>query len=93
MEPIYRVVRHKLYEKCNLKYEYFTIQKQVNVLRFKWWRTIKGTDSHHEYSSTYNITFDNESDAISAIKKLQNGNIPEGWVSEVSTVLDFNKKK
>ena len=38
-----------------------------------------------------NIKFETESDAIYGIKKLQNGNIPDGWVEEVSTVLDFNK--
>jgi hypothetical protein len=39
------------------------------------------------------ISFKTESDAIYAIKKLENGSIPEGWVSEVSSVLDFNKDR
>jgi hypothetical protein len=38
------------------------------------------------------ITFKTESDAIFAIKKLERGNIPDGWREEVATVLDFNKK-
>jgi hypothetical protein len=38
------------------------------------------------------ISFSTESDAIYAIKKLENGNIPNGWREEVTTVLDFNKE-
>ena len=93
MKPIYRVIKHKLYEKCNLKNEYFTIQKQVNILRFKWWRTVKATIYTHDYSNTETITFNSEMDAITAINNLQNGSIPEGWISEVSTIVDFNKEK
>ena len=93
MKPIYRVIKHKLYEKCNLKNEYFTIQKQVNNLSFKWWITVKATISHHEHDSTETLTFNSEAEAIKAINNLQNGSIPEGWVSEVSTVIDFNKEK
>jgi hypothetical protein len=37
------------------------------------------------------IKFDTESEAIYAIKKLENGNLTQGWTEEISSVLDFNK--
>ena len=40
-----------------------------------------------------NIKFETESDAIYAIKKLQNGGIADGWVKEVSVTLDFNRSE
>lgn len=38
------------------------------------------------------IKFHTESEAIFAIKNLEQGMIADGWVGEVSTVIDFNKK-
>ena len=38
------------------------------------------------------ILFNTESEAIYAIKRLESGNIADGWKEEVTTVLDFNKK-
>ena len=94
MRPIYRVVKHTYYEKCDVKREYFTIQKQVKFLIWTIWSSIKETDCGWGWGDCNRnpISFSTESDAIYAIKKLENGNIPDGWVSEVSTVLDFNKE-
>ena len=92
MRPIYRVVKHTYYEKCDVTKEYFNIQKQVKFLKWKWWEPIKQEDCFMGDCNRIPISFSTESDAIYAIKKLENGNIPDGWVSEVSTVLDFNKE-
>ena len=91
MKPIYRVVKHTKYERCEIKKEYFTIQKQFKFLGLKWWKTFKAHHMGWEYNFKENMTFDTESDAIYAIKKLENGSIADGWVSQVSTVLDFNR--
>lgn len=90
--PLYRIIKHTYYEKCDVKKEYYTIEKKWNIWRFSWWEKIKETvcgwgDCHRE-----SITFTTESEAIYAIKKLENGNIPDGWVEEVSKVLDFNRE-
>ena len=93
MKPIYRVVKHTLYEKCNVNKEYFTIQKQSKFLRWILWNTIKELECGGEGNCSKNsITFKTESEAISAIKKLENGNMADGWKQEVTTVLDFNKE-
>jgi len=93
MKQIYRVVKHTLYEKCEVNREYFIIQKQVKFLRWTLWKTIKETNCGGEGDcSKSSITFKTESEAIYAIKKLENGNIADGWKQEVTTVLDFNKK-
>jgi len=98
MRPIYRVMKHTLYEKCDVKRNYYTVEKQIIFMGFKWWKSLKET---HYGMGDYGmggglkspISFNTESDAIYAIKKLENGSIPEGWVSEVSSVLDFNKDR
>lgn len=92
MKPIYQVIKHTYYEKCNLKKEYFTVQKQVKFLGIKKWKTIK--EEVWGYGDSYKIPmkFDTESDAIYAIKKLENGALPEGWKTEITSVLDFNRK-
>jgi len=92
MKPIYRVVKHTKYERCDVTKEYFTIQKQFKFFVLKWWKTLKAHQIGWEYNFKEDMTFKTESDAIYAIKKLENGNIADGWVSEVSTVLDFNRK-
>jgi hypothetical protein len=98
MRPIYRVIKHTLYEKCDVKRNYYTVEKQIIFMGFKWWKSLKET---HYGIGDYGmggglkspISFKTESDAIYAIKKLENGSIPEGWISEVSSVLDFNKDR
>ena len=98
MRPIYRVIKHTLYEKCDVKRNYYTVEKQIIFMGFKWWKSLKET---HYGMGDYGmggglkspISFNTESDAIYAIKKLENGSIPEGWISEVSSVLDFNKDR
>ena len=92
MKPIYRVIKHTKYEKCEFKQEYFTIQKQFKFLWFKIWKSMKETQMGWEYNLKQDMSFKTENDAIYAIKKLQNGSVPDGWVSAVSTVLDFNKR-
>ena len=93
MKPIYRVIKHTLYDKCNVNEEYFTIQKQVKFLRWTLWKTIKETNCGGEGNCDKSpITFKTESEAISAIKKLENGNMADGWKNEVTTILDFNKE-
>lgn len=93
MKPIYRVVRHTLYEKCDIKREYYTIQKQVKFLMWVLWRDIKETNCGMGDCVKCAITFKTESDAIIAIKQLDMGNIPDGWRDEVTRVINFNKNK
>jgi len=98
MKPIYRVVKHTLYEKCDVKRNYYTVEKHISFMGFKWWKSLKEThygmgDYGMEGGLKSPISFNTESDAIYAIKKLENGSIPEGWISEVSSVLDFNKDR
>ena len=92
MKPIYRVMKHTLYEKCDVKRNYYTVEKQIIFMGFKWWKPLKETQYGWGDSLKSPISFKTESDAIYAIKKLENGSIPDGWISEVSSVLDFNKK-
>jgi hypothetical protein len=93
MKPIYRVVKHTQYKEFVVAKEHFTIQKQVRVLFWKKWRTIdKKVNSILGDSYTVDITFDTESEAVFAIKKLEMGAISQGWTKEVTAVLDFNKK-
>ena len=92
MKPIYRIVKHTYYEKCDVNQEYYTVEKQVKFLFWNIWRTIKELNCGMGDCTKDAIQFKTESDAIYAIKKLENGNIADGWISEVSTVLDFNKK-
>lgn len=84
-------MKHTLYEKCDVKRNYYTVQKQISFMGLKWWRDLKETQYWGD-SLKSPISFKTESEAIYAIKKLENGSIPDGWVSEVSSVLDFNKK-
>jgi hypothetical protein len=97
MRPIYRVIKHTLYEKCDVKRNYYTVEKQISFMGFKWWKSLKethyGMGDYGMGGLKLSISFKTESDAIYAIKKLENGSIPEGWVSEVSSVLDFNKDR
>lgn len=92
MKPKYRVIKHSYYEKCNFEKEYFTVQKEVKFLGIKMWKDIK--EEIVGYGEFYKIPmkFDTESDAIYAIKKLENGALPEGWKTEITSVLDFNRK-
>jgi hypothetical protein len=92
MKPIYRVVKHTRYEKCDVKREYFTIQKQVKFLMWTFWRDITETNCGMGDCGKCPITFKTESDAIFAIKKLEMGNIADGWTENVTKVLDFNRK-
>lgn len=92
MKPIYRVMKHTLYEMCDVKRNYYTVEKQIIFMGFKWWKSLKETHYGMGGSLKSPISFKTESDAIYAIKKLENGSIPDGWISEVSSVLDFNKK-
>lgn len=90
MKPIYRIIKHTYFEKCDVNREYYTIQYQYKFLWWKFWSTIKQMDCGWGDCYKHAIQFNTESDAIYAIKKLENGNIPDGWTQEVSTVLDFN---
>lgn len=85
-------MKHTLYEKCDEKSNYYTVEKQITFMGFKWWKSIKETQYGWGNSQDVPIKFYTESEAIYAIKKLENGNSPDGWVSEVSSVLDFNKR-
>ncbi len=93
MKPIYRIVKHTLYEKCDIKREYYTIQKQVKFLVWVLWRDITETNCGMGDCVKCAITFRTESDAIIAIKQLDMGNIPDGWRDEVTRVINFNKNK
>lgn len=89
--PLFRVVKHTYYEKCDIKREEFTIQVQKSFLfLWKMWYTIKELNCGWGDCHKTPITFKTESEAIYAIKNLQNGYLADGWTGEVSTVLDFN---
>lgn len=91
--PIYRVVKHTYYERCDKKNEQYTIQVKKKFLFF-WekWFTIKERICGMGECISTPIKFHTESEAIFAIKNLEQGMIADGWVGEVSTVIDFNKK-
>ena len=92
MKPIYRIVKHTKYKKCDINKSYYTVEKREKFLWLKWWSPISETECGGEDCSKTIIIFNAESDALQAINKLENGNIVDGWVKEVSRVIDFNKK-
>lgn len=89
--PIYRVIKNTYYEQCDIKRTYYSVEYEQKILWWKIWRTLKELNCGWGDCHKSEMRFNSESDAIHAIKKLQNGNIPEGWIAEVSTTLDFNK--
>lgn len=89
----FRVIKHTKYEKCDIKTEYYTIEREKSFLGFKYWSEIKQSWDSLAGRFSMAISFKTESDAIYAIKKLQTGSKPDGWVEEVTTVLDFNMNK
>lgn len=92
MKTIYRTVKHTYYKKCDVMETYYTVEKRIKFLRFIWWSPISEMECGTDECGKNTITFSTESDALEAINKLENGNIVDGWISEVSTVIDFNKK-
>ena len=91
MKPIYRIIKHTYYEECNVKSECFTIQRYKKFLWWNYWSTLTHEECSWGDCNKVDLKFNTESDAIYAIKKLENGNIPQGWTKEVSSILDFNK--
>jgi len=89
MKKIYRVVKHTYYKKGEEIKNHYTVQLQSKFLWFKLWETITETECHKEECQTNILVFDNESDAITMINNLQQGNKIEGWDKEVTTVLEF----
>lgn len=91
--PRYRVIKNTYYEKCDVKRTYYSVQYEQKILWWKIWRVLKELKCGWGDCYRDEMKFNTESDAIYAIKKLQDGNIPDGWKEEVSTVLDFNHEK
>lgn len=89
--PLYRIIRHTYCEKCDVVKEEFTIEVKKKFLWLDIWSSIKQLDCYAGDCYKSAITFNTESDAIYAIKRLQNGATPDGWSKEVVTVLDFNR--
>ena len=89
MKKTYRVVKHTYYKKSKEIKNHYTVQLQSKFLWFKLWETMTETECHKEECQTTILVFDNESDAITMINNLQNGNKIEGWDKEVTTVLEF----
>ena len=89
--PLFRIIKHTYYEKCDVEKEHYTIQVKKKFLFF-WerWYTIKETVCGWGDCEKREIIFKTESEAIFAIKNLQNGYLSEGYKREVSTILDFN---
>ena len=87
----YRVIKNTYYEQCDIKRTYFSVQQEWKFLWWTFWFTLKEMNCGMGDCYKVDIKFDTESETIYAIKKLQNGNIPDGWTSEVSLTLDFNK--
>lgn len=86
----YRVIKNTYYEQCDIKRTYFSVERERKFLWWTYWSSIKEMICGMGDCYKVNIKFETESDAIYAIKKLQNGNIPDGWTTEVSSTLDFN---
>lgn len=59
---------------------------------WNYWSTIKELKCGMGDCYRSAIEFQNESEAIYAIKKLEEGIKADGWTEEVSMVLDYNKK-
>jgi hypothetical protein len=92
MKPIYRVIKNIYYEQCDIKRTYYSVQKQWKFLWWTFWFTLKETNCGMGDCYKVDIKFETESHAIHAIKNLQQGMLADGWVEEVSVVIDFNKK-
>ena len=88
--PKFRVIKNTYYEQCEIKRTYYTVQYEWKFLWWTFWFSLKEMNCGMGDCYKVNIKFETESDAIYAIKKLQNGNIPDGWTTEVSVVLNFN---
>jgi hypothetical protein len=89
--PIYRVLKHTYYEKCDIEREHYTIQKKGKFLWWDKWVSIRESICGMGDCYDVPIKFDTESDAIYAIKNLQRGTIPDGWRRKVVLVFDNNK--
>ena len=92
MKPIYRVIKNTYYEQCDIKRTYYSVQKERKFLWWTFWSTLKETNCGMGDCYKVDIKFETESHAIHAIKNLQQGMLADGWVEEVSVVIDFNKK-
>lgn len=90
--PIYRVIKNTYYEQCDIKRTYYSVQKERKFLWWTFWSTLKETNCGMGDCYKVDIKFETESHAIHAIKNLQQGMLADGWVEEVSVVIDFNKK-
>ena len=89
--PLYRIIKNTYYEKCEVKSEFYTVEYQKPFFHFwKRWVTLKETVSGWGDDYKTAIRFNNESEAIYAIKNLQMGNLSEGWTENVVSILDFN---
>lgn len=86
-------MKHTYYERCDIKKEQYTIQVKKKFFFF-WqrWHTIKEMVCGWGDCRQVAIKFPTESEALFAIKNLEQGMLADGWVGEVSTVIDFNKK-
>lgn len=88
----YRVIKNTYYEQCDIKRTYYSVQKERKFLWWTFWSTLKETNCGMGDCYKVDIKFETESHAIHAIKNLQQGMLADGWVEEVSVVIDFNKK-
>jgi hypothetical protein len=91
MKKIYRIVKHTYYEIGEEKRHHYTIQYQTKFLWWKLWGTITETECYNGDCYDSPLIFNNESEAISVITKLQNGNKLNGWNKEISKVVQFPK--
>lgn len=89
----YRVIKHTYYEKCNVKSEKFSIEYFKRTWYGYRWTSVKELFVGWGDYRNETIMFNTESEAVFAIKKLEMGNIPDGWKREVTCELDFDKKK
>lgn len=88
--PLYRVVRNSVYENCELKVDYYTIEVQRPFLFF--WKSWYPITDNCPYSPI-TLRFKTEAEAIFAIKNLETGIPASGEVKTVTTILDFNKNR
>ena len=87
----YRVVKSTYFEKCDVKREVYTIEYYKRTWYGYRWTSIKELVVGWGDISKESIKFNTEAEAVFAVKKLEMGNLPDGWRKEVACELDFSK--
>lgn len=87
----YRVVKNTYFEKCDVKNEEYIIEYYKKTWYGYRWTSVKELVMGWGDMTKQSIRFKTEAEAVFAIKKLEMGNLPDGWKQEVVCELNFNK--